>query len=263
MSDPHALRQDALALVTGASSGIGRAIALAFARSGRRCALIGRDEARLAETAAAVRGLGGIAESFICDLSDSAAIAALPARIAAKLGAVEILVNNAGIAESAPFLKTTRELWDRTLAIDLTAVFAMTQAFLPAMLESKRGRVIQVASTAGLVGYPYVAAYVAAKHGVVGFTKALALEVAKKGVTVNAVCPSYVDTPMTERSVANIVAKTGKSVAEARAILVQSNPQGRLVSPDEVAAAVLYLASNDAFAVNGQALALCGGEVPY
>lgn len=263
MSDPHALNADAVALVTGASSGIGRAIALAFARSGRRCALVGRDETRLAQAAAAVRAIGGVAESFVCDLGDDAAIEALPARVATKLGIVEILVNNAGIAESAPFLRTTRELWDRTLAIDLTAVFRMTQVFLPAMLERNRGRVIQVASTAGLVGYPYVAAYVAAKHGVVGLTKALALEVAKKGITVNAVCPSYVDTPMTERSVANIVAKTGKSESEARAILARSNPQGRLVSPDEVAAAVLYLASNAAYAVNGQALSLCGGEVPY
>lgn len=263
MSDPHALSQNAVALVTGASSGIGRSIALALARAGRPCALVGRNVERLNETAAAVRADGGIAECFSCDLEDAASIAALVGPVTASLGTVEILVNNAGIAESAPFQKTTKELWDRTIAIDLTAVFLTTQAFLPAMLAAKRGRVIQIASTAGKIGYPYVAAYVAAKHGVVGLTKALALEVASKGVTVNAVCPSYVDTPMTERSVANIAEKTGKSRDDARSLLAKQNPQGRLVTPDEVAATVVWLTSDAARAINGQSIALCGGEVPY
>jgi 3-hydroxybutyrate dehydrogenase len=263
MSDSHAIERGCVALITGASSGIGRSTALALAAAGHSVALVGRDRERLAASAADVAKLGVRHASFVCDLADPAAIAALPARVASELGAVAILVNNAGIAESAPFLKTSRELWDRTLAIDLTAVFAVTQAFLPAMLDAKRGRVIQVASTAGKVGYRYVAAYVAAKHGVLGLTKALALEVAGKGVTVNAVCPSYVDTPLTEKSVANIVAQTGKSRDDARALLAKQNPQGRLVTPDEVAAMIAWLASDAARGVNGQALSICGGEVPY
>ncbi len=252
-----------IALVTGASSGIGLAVAIALARDCTSVGLVGRDEKRLSDAAAAVRGAGAGAATFVCDLSDAAAIAALGPRVTAAIGSVTILVNNAGIAESSPFLKTSRELWDRTLAIDLTAPFLLTQTFLPGMLERGFGRVIQIASTAAKVGYPYVSAYCAAKHGLLGFTKSLALEVAKKGVTANTVCPGYVDSPMTDRSIANIVSKTGKSKDEARAVLARENPQGRLVTPEEVAACVAFLASYGAHGVNGQTITLDGGATPY
>jgi NAD(P)-dependent dehydrogenase (short-subunit alcohol dehydrogenase family) len=251
-----------LALVTGASSGIGRAIALRLAHAGYDLALTGRDATRLAATQDRVAALGkGRSATFLVDLADADAVAALPAAVAQELGEPSVLVNNAGIAESAPLLKISLEAWRRTIDVDLTAVFLMIQAFLPAMLKRGSGRVIQIASTASKVGYPYVAAYCAAKHGVLGLTRALALEIAKSGVTVNAICPSYVATEMTERSVANIAAKTGKSADDARATLAAMNPQGRLVTPEEVAEAVVYLASDAARGINGQGLNLCGGAV--
>lgn len=251
-----------VALVTGASGGIGRATAVALAGGGAAVALVGRDPARLAETAQRIADAKGRASIHACDLTDERALAALPPAVAAALGPVDLLVNNAGVAESAPFLQTSRETWDRTLAVNLTAVFRVTQLFLPAMLQRGFGRVVHVASTAGKVGFAYVTAYCAAKHGVVGLTKALALEVAAKGVTINAVCPSYVDTPMTERSVANIAGRTGRSAAEARETLARMNPQQRLIAPEEVAAAVMYLCSEGARGVNGQAINVCGGSTP-
>lgn len=256
-------RNEQTVMVTGGSRGIGRAVAMAFGHAGYRVAVSGRDEAALAEVVHEVEGAGARAAAFACDATDGDAVDALPARVAAALGPVAVLVNNAGAAESAPFLRTEPAQWDRMIAINLTSVFRMTRAFLPAMLERKAGRVVTVASTAGKIGYPYVSAYCAAKHGVIGLTKSLAAEVATKGVTVNAVCPSYVDTPMTDASIRNIVAKTGKTPDEARAVLVERNPQRRLITPDEVAAAVLYLASDAARGINGQAINLCGGELPF
>lgn len=250
-----------IALVTGASSGIGRAIALALAPHVSAVALVGRDIERLEATKRDIQLGKGRAATFVCDLQDPAAIESLPKRVRVEFGDVSILVNNAGVAESAPFLKTSHELWSKTLAIDLTAVFLLCQAFLPGMLAANQGRIIQIASTAGHVGYPYVAAYCAAKHGVIGLTRALALEVATKGITVNAICPSFVDTPMTEQSVSNIVSKTGRSAEEAKASLAAMNPQKRLVTPEEIAALCAYLASDAARGINGQALNVCGGAV--
>lgn len=261
MNTAQELPSPRIALVTGASSGIGRAIAVAIAPHVSAVALVGRDIERLEAAKRDIQLAKGRAATFVCDLADPAAIAALPKRVRVEFGDVSILVNNAGVAESAPFQKTTRELWDKTLAIDLTAVFLLTQAFLPAMLATGYGRIIQVASTAGHVGYPYVAAYCAAKHGVLGLTRSLALEVAAKGITVNAICPSFVDTPMTEKSVANIVAKTGRSEEDAKASLAALNPQRRLVTPEEIADLVVYLASDSARGINGQALNVCGGAV--
>ncbi len=249
-------------VVTGGSRGIGRAVAVALGRAGYRIAVTGRDESSLAETVREVERSGARAAAFACDVTEGAAVDALPARVSAALGGVAILVNNAGGAESAPFVRTAPELWDRMIAINLTSVYRTTRAFLPAMLERGFGRVVNVASTAGKTGYPYVTAYCAAKHGVIGLTKSLAAEVAARGITVNAVCPSYVDTPMTDAAIRNIVAKTGMTEDEALASLVQRNPQRRLVTPEEVAAAVVYLASDDARGVNGQAINLCGGELP-
>jgi len=179
-----------------------------------------------------------------------------------RFGPVSILVNNAGEAPSASFEKTDLALWERVISIDLTGVFHVTRAVLPDLKQHGTGaRLINVASTAGLTGYSYVSAYCAAKHGVVGLTRALALEFARSGLTVNAVCPGFTETPLIDRAVETIVARTGRDRASARAELAKSNPQGRLVTPTEVADAVLWLASPGASSINGQAIAVAGGEV--
>ena len=245
------------AVVTGGGRGIGAAIATALSGEGARVTLMGRNGAQLNGKAATLP----VGQAVRCDVADETAVAAAFAEAARALGPVAILVNNAGAAESAPFLRTSLELFRRMLEVNLIGTFLCSRAALPDMLEAGFGRIVNVASIAGLKGAAYVSAYCAAKHGVVGLTRALALETATKGITVNAVCPSYTDTDMARRAIANIVQKTGRSAAEAEAELVRKNPQGRLIRPDEVAATVLWLCAPGAEAITGQAIALAGGEV--
>ena len=245
-------------MVTGAGSGIGRATAERLAETGCQVTLIGRHIGRLKETADRI---GELAFAAPADVTDSFALAAAIEAGRDRFGPIDILVNNAGAATSAPFLKTGADAFRAMLALNLEAPADAVRLVLPGMLTRRRGRIVNVASTAGLKGYAYVSAYVAAKHGLVGLTRALALEVASKGVTVNAVCPGFTDTDLVARSVDAIVGKTGRTGEEARAALAASNPQGRLITPDEVATTIVWLCGEAASGVNGAALPVAGGEL--
>ncbi len=258
MSDHHSL-QGRHALVTGAARGIGAEIARTLAAEGARLTLLGRRREALQALADELPGSGHAV--VVADVADAASVAAAFDAARAVHGPLGILVNNAGQAESAPFLKTSAEMWQRMLAVNLTGSFLCAQAALPDMLQAGWGRIVNIASTAAQKGYPYVSAYVAAKHGVLGLTRSLALEVAKKGITVNAVCPGYTDTDILRESVANVVAKTGRSQQEALAEFVAGNPQQRVVQPAEVADAVRWLCGAGAASITGQAISVSGGEV--
>jgi NAD(P)-dependent dehydrogenase (short-subunit alcohol dehydrogenase family) len=245
------------ALVTGGGRGIGAAIATVLGTAGAKVTLLGRNQARLQDTAATLP----MARAIRCDVTDEAAVGAAFAEARQTFGPVTILVNNAGAAESAPLARTSLELFRRMLEVNLVGTFLCSRAALPDMLETGCGRIVNVASVAGLKGAAYVSAYCAAKHGVIGLTRALALETARKGITVNAVCPSYTDTDMARGAIATIVEKTGRSAEQAEAELVGKNPQARLIRPEEVAATVLWLCAPETEAITGQAIALAGGEV--
>jgi len=250
-----------LAWVTGASRGIGRACALALARAGARVVLSARSVEDLQAVAEAIRAEGGEAYVFPLDLLDRAAIEACARRIEAEVGPVSIVVNNAGLALSAPFHRTTYEDLERMLALNFVAPFWVVRSVLPGMIERRFGRIVNIASTAGRTGHRYTAAYTASKHALVGMTRALAVEVASKGITVNAVCPGWTETDLLEGAVGNIVRATGRSAEEARAELARMNPMGRLMRPEEVARAVVFLADPAAGGITGQLLGVDGGEV--
>lgn len=247
-----------VALITGGGRGIGRAIALALAGKGVRIAVAARTAEQVEQVAAEI-GNGAIAVT--CDVSDPESVTQMFTQTRERLGDVDILVNNAGIAESATLVNTTDDLWHRHLAINLSGTFYCTRAALPAMLKKKWGRVINVASIAAKTGAPYIAAYAASKHGVLGLTRSVAQEVATSGITVNAICPGYVDTDMVTRGIEKITTVTGRSAEEARQTLEKTSPQNRLITAEEVAAVALLLASDEGRGINGQGIVIDGGAV--
>lgn len=252
------------AVVTGATKGIGRSIALALASVGADVAVSARTPADLEELRVAIETLGRRALAIPCDVTDPSAVAhGLAGGVLDAWGGVDILVNNAGNAGSAKFATHPDELWHRMLAINLTSVYYVTKAFVPAMIKQKAGRIISIASIAGKVGGKYISAYTASKHGVIGLTRALAVELNPYNITVNAICPGYVDTPMTDASVANMVARTGMPTDEARQALERMSPQNRLIDPDEVASVAVFLALEMSKGITGQAINVDGGEVNY
>ena len=250
-----------LAFITGGGRGIGRAIAIAFAGEGASVALAARTRDQIEKVASEI---GGDSAAFVCDVALFGDVERAFELTIKKFGrAPDILVNSAGIAETAPFVKTDEAMWQRHLAVNLTGTFHCTRLALPAMMAAGWGRIINIASIAGKTGAPYISAYAASKHGVLGLTRTLALEVASIGITVNAICPGYVDTEMTSRGVENISARTGISAAEATEALKRMSPQNRMVTAEEVAALALLLASDEGRGINGQAINVDGGTVLF
>lgn len=245
------------ALVTGGGRGIGRAIAKALADAGATVTVLGRDRSVLDSVVSAKEAHGIV----VADVTDPEAVGTGVQEAVSRCGPVDLMIANAGAAVSAPFMKSGSDVFKRMLDINLHGVVNVTQVVLDSMIERGFGRVVAVASTAGLKGYPYVSAYCAAKHAVVGLVRALALETARTGVTVNAVCPGFTDTDLVAESLDRIVAKTGRTRAEALSEFVKHNPQGRLIRPEEVADTVLWLCGENARSVTGQAVAVAGGEI--
>lgn len=245
-----------IALVTGGGRGIGRAIAERLARDGARVVVAGRTQAELDETAAAVSGV-----AFRLDVGDRQAALAALAALTAQVGPIDILVNNAGVAESAPLDRTSDEAWDRMLAVNVTGAFALCRALIPPMIQRGFGRVVNVASNAGLTGYAYSSAYCASKHALVGMTRAIAVEIARSAVTINCVCPGWVNTGMADAAVARIAEATGRGEDAARRSLEAMSPQRRMVEPGEVAHVVAMLCSPEARGIHGQAIPIDGGQV--
>jgi 3-hydroxybutyrate dehydrogenase len=254
-----------IALVTGGGRGIGRAIALAFASEGAQVTVAARSFEQVQQVAREIAdGFSTKALPVVCDVSDAASVERLFKDVYESFGrGPDILVNNAGIAESAPLTKTGDELWQRHLAINLSGSFYCMRAALPQMIERGWGRIVNIASIAGKTGAPYIAAYSASKHGVLGLTRSAALEVAAKGITVNAICPGYVDTEMTTRGIENITKKTGLSADQAMESIRKMSPQNRIIEPEEVAALALLLASEEGRGINGQAIKVDGGTVLF
>ena len=245
------------AFITGGGSGIGLATARALAATGAKLTLAGRSFEKVRAAAEEFE----FAHAVACDVANETSVTTAFAAARDRYGGIDILINNAGQAPSAPFKRTTLELWNTVLAVNLTGAFLCTQAALPDMLDAKWGRIVNVGSVCSLKGYAYVSAYVASKHGLLGLTRALAQETAKLGVTVNCVCPGYVDTPIIAESVDRLTSKTSLTPEAAHASLIQFNPQGRIITPEEVAAAIAYLCTDVAAAINGAAIPIAGGEI--
>ena len=249
------------AVVTGASRGIGRTIALTLAQAGADVAVAARTLPDLEEVAAHIRDLGRRSLAVRCDVTNPQQVEAMAKAVLEAFGGVDILVNNAGSAESHKFLNHPDDLWQRMLAINLTGTYYVTKAIVPAMVEQRWGRIINIASIASKTGDRYIVAYTAAKHGVLGLTRALARELVEYNITVNAVCPGYVDTPMTQRNIANIAARTGMPEEQVREYIEKTTPQQRLFEPEEVAAVTLFLAQDIAKGITGQAINVDGGAL--
>jgi len=252
-----------IALVTGGGRGIGEACAIALAEAGADVVVCSRSSGEINFVAEKIRAMGRGTLAVVCDVTDAGQVRRMAEQVDSQFGPVEILVSNAGLGRSHRFVDHPDELWDQMLAVNLTSVYHVTKAFVPKMIEMRRGRVINIASVMSKIGGKYVAAYTAAKHGVLGLTRALAVELAGHNITVNAVCPGYVNTPMTDDNVANIVAKTGMTEVEAREALERLNPQNRMIEPGEVASMVVTLASDISRGINGQAINIDGGAVMF
>jgi NAD(P)-dependent dehydrogenase (short-subunit alcohol dehydrogenase family) len=250
------------ALVTGASRGIGRSIALSLAGAGAAVVVCARHRDGLQDLVTLIEKGGGQARAITCDVTDAGQVAAMATAVQEDHGGLDILVNNAGGAGSHKFVAHPDALWHQMLAVNLTSVFYVSRAFVPGMVAQKWGRIINVASIAGKVGGKYIAAYTAAKHGVLGLTRSLAVELAPH-VTVNAICPGYVDTPMTEATIKNIAARTTFTAVQARESLQKLNPQNRLIEAEEVAALALLLAQETGRGISGQAINVDGGAVMW
>ena len=249
------------AVITGAGRGIGRSIALALAGAGADVALTARTGSELDELVAQIQALGRTALSVPCDVTDPDQVQRMSQTLLTGLGGIDILVNNAGNAGSHKFLNHPDELWHRMIAINLNSVYYVSKAFVPAFIAQRSGRIINIASIASRVGGTYIAGYTAAKHGVLGLTRALAVELLPYNITVNAICPGYVDTPMTDASVSNISTRTGMAASQAREVLEKTSPQKRLMEPEEIASLALFLAQDSSKGITGQAINIDGGGV--
>jgi len=253
-----------LAFITGGGRGIGRAIAIAFAREGAAIVVVARTRKEIEKVASESAKFGRDSLAVECDVGKSASVTQAFEQTRAKFGrGPDIVVNNAGIAESELFVRSDEDMWIRHLSTNLGGTFRCTQAALPEMIERSWGRIINIASIAGKTGAPYISAYAASKHGVLGLTRSLALEVATQGITVNAICPGYVDTDMTSGAIEKIMAKTGKSSDDALEMIKRMSPQNRLITAEEVAALALLLASEEGRGINGQAINVDGGTVLF
>jgi len=255
------LQSVATAVITGASRGIGLSLAETLGRDGMRLLLVGRNEPRLdaARNSLAINEIS--VRTFAADLTKEADVERLLQKADSEFERIDVLINNAGSATSNPFVKTDLRSFNEMIESNLISTYLCMKAFLPGMLRHNFGRIVNISSIAGKIGFRYTSGYCAAKHAVLGLTRAVALEVAGKGVTVNAVCPGWVDTPMTDTTIQNIVEKTGWPNERAKGFLEEQSPLNRLISPDEVSAAVRFLISPAASAINGQALNVCGGQI--